>query len=58
MYCAMFYTLFTLPNLLFTFSFNSHVISVRTGTRLQKYMAMGQSDDKKQWKCLNIEGRK
>lgn len=37
------------------FDFSSHVISVRTGTRMQKYMAVNQHDDKKQWKFLNIE---
>lgn len=37
------------------FDFNNHAISVRTGTRMQKYMVMSQTDEKKQWKFLNIE---
>lgn len=37
------------------FAFDTQLMSVRTGTRMQKYMAIGQTNDKNQWKCLNIE---
>lgn len=37
------------------FDFMNQVISVRTGSRTEKWIAQGQVDDGKQWKFLNIE---